>query len=72
MSAMQTAAYPWTLALIDVISAVLYLFIGLNVLVLIKRIVHWRTYLPAPDQDVKQPKHLQDLDARLKDLKKNA
>lgn len=72
MSSMQTAAYPWLLALTDGFASVLYLFVGLCVLVMIKRVLHMRTYLPASYSSTKKPKHLKALDARLEELKKDA
>jgi len=73
MSSMQSAAYPWLLAVTDVFAAVLYLFVGLCVLVMIKRVLHMRTYLPASNSSAKKkPRHLRALDARIEELKKDA
>jgi hypothetical protein len=75
MSSMQTDAYPWMLALTDVVASTLFLYVGLCALVIVKRILHSRTFLPgSPDEPVrrKQPKYLQELESRIADLKKNA
>jgi hypothetical protein len=73
MSSLQAVAYPWMRGLTDVVASVLFLFLGLCALVGVKRILHWRTYLPNPDESHrKQPKYLQELDARIADLKKDA
>jgi hypothetical protein len=75
MSSMQTEAYPWQMALTDIIASTLFLYVGLCALVIVKRILHSRTFLPGPpDESVprKQPKYLQELMLRIADLKKNA
>ena len=65
-------AYPWLLAVTDMIAAVLYLFAGLCVLTWVKQILHWQTYLPARNPASQEPTRLQELHARVRELKKNA
>lgn len=69
---MQTVAYPWMLAVADVVAAILYLFIGLSILVVTKRLMHATTYLPAHDRVAKQPKYLHELNQRIEALKKES
>ena len=70
MSSMQVVAYPWTLGIVGIVSAVLYLYIGLCALVPIQRFMHWNTYIHRPDNpQAKQPKYLKDLFERIKELK---
>ena len=70
MLSMQVVAYPWTLGIVGIVSAVLYLYIGLCALVPIQRFMHWNTYIHRPENpQAKQPKYLKDLFERIKELK---
>jgi len=67
MTSLRSTAYPFTHAATDVGLSFLYFYIGLGVLIVLRRLLHWRVYLPSTS--TRMPPKLQALDARVKNLK---